>query len=675
MADLSSILGGSWVPPLEKRIDPPEDQLRQAIMNAGMTPPEHIVLDGKLHRFASGSKGSPGKGDKPGWYIAFADGVPAGQFGDWRTGQISNWRADVGRDITPAEQMANALRMAEAKAAREEAHKREREVAADTVSKIWESASAASPDHPYLKRKGIQAHGARITGDGRLIVPLYSQSGELASLQYISQDGGKLYHSGGQTGGMFWQVGALDEPGDLYLAEGFATAATIFEVTGRPCVVAYSASNLVPVAGALRARYGQQQSIVIVADNDASQTGQKYADQASAKYGARVVVIPIQGMDANDYAHNGHDLGLLLAPPSNDWLVHADEFSDKPSPISWIIKHWVQRDAMIMVHGPSGGGKTFVVLDWMLRIASDLNDWCGNRVSQGAVVYLAGEGHHGLRGRIAAWKTRHARRKLKMWLSKAGCDLNTAEGYRHAVEAMRALPEAPTIIVVDTLHRFLHGDENSAQDAKTMLDACAALMREFGCAVLLVHHTGVSEEAQHRARGSSAWRGALDIEVSVVPGKDGDPIQIIQRKSKDAELAQTIYANLETVEIPGWLDEDGEQVTSAVIVQSEHAPAQKKDGKQSKHAKHVQMLNLAWSDSGAEDRGGAPYISRSGLASFLESKMGLKPSSAAVYMKPSQPGKPIHDLLAAGVIEAYEHGWIVVDGAVSSQWTMNKNGN
>jgi putative DNA primase/helicase len=81
--------------------------------------------------------------------------------------------------------------------------------------------------------------------------------------------------------------------------------------------------------------------------------------------------------------------------------------------------------------------------------------------------------------------------------------------------------------------------------------------------VILVHHTGVNAEAQHRARGSSAWRGALDIEISVVPG---DTIEIVQRKSKDAEEAKPVFAELQSVPIKGWLDEDGEQVTSAVLV-------------------------------------------------------------------------------------------------------------
>jgi len=147
-----------------------------------------------------------------------------------------------------------------------------------------------------------------------------------------------------------------------------------------------------------------------------------------------------------------------------------------------------------------------------------------------------------------------------MWLSKAGCDLNLPEGYQRVSRALRTLPDPPSCIVVDTLHRFLNGDENSAQDARTMLDACAALQEEFGAAMILVHHTGVSEEAQHRARGSSAWRGALDVEMSVIPGKADQPIELIQRKVKDAEAVDPAHVSLEAVELPGWIDEDGEAV-------------------------------------------------------------------------------------------------------------------
>jgi len=669
MADLTSVLNGPWSPPPEKLVAPPEAQLIDAMRAAGLEPPDHIEMDGKIHRFRSGTKGSPGHGDKPGWYLVFGDGIPAGRFGCWRAGMEVTWRADIGRKLSQTEEMSHAMRLAEAKALRDAAIERQHQVASETVEKIWTGAQAALADHPYLAKKGIGVHGARATGDGRLVVPLYDADGSLSSLQYIDHEGGKLYHSGGQTGGKFWQIGSLDEPGTLYVAEGFATAATIYETTNRPVVVAYSASNLVPVTGSLREKHGPTQEIVVVADNDASGVGQRYAEQASAKYGARMVMPPILG-DANDYVQAGHDLASLLVPSVTDWLVPADEFSSQPSPISWLVKRWVQEQALVMVHGPSGGGKTFVVLDWCLRIASATPEWCGNKVKSGNVVYLAGEGHHGLRGRIAAWKHHHSAGKLSMWLSKHGCDLNTPVGYLKVIEHVRMLPDPPKVIVVDTLHRFLAGDENSAQDAKTMLDACSNLMLEFNCSVILVHHTGVSEEAQHRARGSSAWRGALDIEISVIPSGPNQPLQLVQRKSKDAEIASPIFMDLQQITIPRWYDEDNQPVTSAVPIQvSAPAAPSKKDSKIDAHRK---MWENAWWASGAEVVNELPYLSRSALKDKLAAD-GNAERTVRNMINPSYNDKLIGALLQSGLIEASEHGWTMIDETQASSMLMRKN--
>ena len=664
MADLTEILGGPWSPPAENTLSP-EAQLLDAISHTGMTQPREILLDGKVHRFNSGTKGSGGHGDKTGWYIAFGDGIPAGRFGCWRSGIESTWRADVGRKLTHTEEMTHVRRMAEAKALRDAESAKKQEIASNTVETIWIECGPASADHPYLKAKGIKTHGARVTGDGRLIVPLFDIEGNLSSLQYIAADGSKLYHAGAQTGSRFWQIGTNDEPGTLYIAEGFATAATIHEVTGRPCIVAYSASNLVPVTGILRETHGLAQDIVIVADHDASGVGQRYAEQASAKHGARMVMPPEMG-DANDYASAGNDLLALLSPPKDDWLIPADDFCSQPAPISWLVKRWLQDKALIMVHGPSGGGKTFVVLDWCLRMAASVPDWAGNRVRPGTVVYLAGEGHHGLRGRVAAWKVHNQAGPLSMWLSRDGCDLNTPGGYMRVVDNIRALPKRPGLIVVDTLHRFLLGDENSAQDAKTMLDACGSLMAEFACSVLLVHHTGVSDEAQHRARGSSAWRGALDIEISIVPGKDGAPLQIVQRKSKDAEMAEPVYAELTSITIPGWVDEDEQPVTSAIVSIVDAPVTAKKDSKLDTMRK---QFEAAWWASGAEDKNGMPYVTRSALRSKLIED-GCSEATADKKLKPGSADQLIGALLVAEIISPMGNGWVVCNDVQASAMMM-----
>tara|TARA_R100001086_G_scaffold141306_3_gene74189 strand:- start:583 stop:1347 length:765 start_codon:yes stop_codon:yes gene_type:complete len=253
-----------------------------------------------------------------------------------------------------------------------------------------------------------------------------------------------------------------------------------------------------------------------------------------------------------------------------------------------------------------------------------------------------------------------------MYLSRHGLDLNTPQGYQKTADALRALPNPPEIIVVDTLHRFLDGDENSAQDAKSMLDACSSLINEFGASVILVHHTGVSSEAQHRARGSSAWRGALDIEISVVPG---ETIEIIQRKSKDAEEAKPVFAELQSVPIKGWIDEDGDQVTSAVLVAGIEPIKAKKD---SPLAKHQKTFENAWWAAGAEDVDGAPYLTRMALTRKLEAD-GMAERTVKNMTNPSYDNKLIGALIMANMIEKNLDGWIVTDLLWASAMVVTRN--
>lgn len=651
MANIVDMLGKAFTPPevIPTHQRSPEDQLREAIMESGMVAPDDIRLDGVLHRFSPTGK----KTDDAAWYVAFNDKIPAGQFGNWRDGSAHNWRADIGRQLHPVEQIAHARRITEAKAAREKAQEATKQAASASADTIWHDAIAASDDHPYLLKKGITAHGLRVTGDGRLIAPMMSQDGAVSSLQFIAADGDKRFLYGGVVKGASWMVGAWTDTGAIYIAEGVATAATIASVTNQPCVVAYSAGNLAAVAAMVRGIAGQAREVVVVADHDDSGTGEREGRKAAQESGARFVMPPIIG-DANDFVQGGGDLAALLSPPVDDWLIPADDFCAQPSPIKWLIKHHLQSDALIMVHGPSGGGKTFTVLDMCLSIASGKDQWCGHKVRSGAVVYLAGEGHHGLRGRVAAWKQHHSAGRLDMWLSKAGTDLNTPQGYAKVRDNINALPSKPCLIVVDTLHRFLLGDENSAQDAKTMLDACGSLMQEFGCSVLLVHHTGVSDEAQHRARGSSAWRGALDIELSVIPAKDDKPMELAQRKSKDAELAPSIFCRLQTVPISGWFDEDGEPVTSAVAVQVD-APVSSSDVPAKLQAAKKRFEDAAIALGDIVPAG--VYLSASGWLHFAKSNAGDK-TDGTIRKDVSRDKK---DLLEAGMISEYESGYLTTD--------------
>jgi len=629
-----------------------QEQIQESMRAAGVAPPAIINIDGKLHRFDTDSRG------KTGWYVFYNDGVPAGRFGCWKSGVDQTWRAQIGRPLTVAEQMINSQRLAESKRLRDAARESAQAIAAGSALDIWEQCEPCE-SHPYLSRKLVNSNGARVSEDGILVIPVVGDTGTVQSLQFINADGEKRFLKSGKMKNGHYIIGDT-ESGTIYIAEGFATSATIHESTGSACVVAFSGGNLSDVAEFVKNRFGATRDIVIVGDNDESGAGQKYANAAGDLTGCRVVIPPTVG-DINDYAASGGNVAVLLRPiaASDSWLIPISEFCAQPAPIKWIVRGWLQSEALIMIHGPSGGGKTFVVLDWVLRISSGVDNWGGFKVCTGPVVYLAGEGHHGLKGRVAAWKHKNKSEFGNMWLSSGGCDLNTPDGYMTVLDGIKSLPKPPSVIIVDTLHRFLHGDENSAQDAKTMVDACGGLMREFGCSVVLVHHTGTG--GTDRARGSTAWRGALDIEIGITPvdGSKGS-IKISQHKSKDSEQAKDVYVKLESVEIPGWIDEDGGPVTSAVIVHTD-APAQKKDDVN----QHMKTFENAWFASGAETRENRPYLSKSALKSKLEAD-GRTERTIKNDINPSYNAKLIGYLILNNYIRAHEHGWIVINDTNAS---------
>jgi phage/plasmid primase-like uncharacterized protein len=677
MADLSKVLGGPWSPSPDKLLAPPEAQLIDAMRAAGLEPPDEILMDGKIHRFKSGTKGTPGI-DKPGWYLVFGDGIPAGRFGCWRLGMEQTWRADVGRKLTEFEEMAHARRINESKVLREAAQERQHQVASETVEKIWLSGGAAHPDHPYLKRKGIQTHGVRITGDGRLMVPLYDQHGTLSTLQYIDEEGGKLYHPGGKSGGKFWMIGSLDEPGTLYVAEGFATAATIYETTSRPCIVAYSASSLVPVTASLREMYGATQDIVIVADHDKHGVGQKYADQASAKYGARVVMPPIEGMDANDYAQAGHNLSALLIQQTGTAVVDklkvvfGDHLSGDYEAPDELVESLMTIGSSVVVYGDSNSGKTFWALSVATAIATGA-DCYGLRTDPGLVVYLASEAPSSIRSRMQAIKKYHACNLENLAMVPVPMNFYTGDQDAHdVIELVRAIEQIKNqrvrLIIGDTLARMSAGaNENSGEDMGPVMARFDQVATATGAALMIIHHNG--KDAAKGARGWSGIRAHIDTEIEVVE-KDGIRSVTVTKQRELPSKGDTIYFKLEVVQMG--TTKFGSAATTCVAVPDTESNSNKPHKKSTKHDENMRTIERAWWASGAEDRQGLPYVSRSALRDLLI-KDGMSERTAKNKTEASRPDGIIGPMLNAGALEPTEHGWVFKNEAQVSAMLMQKN--
>ncbi len=195
--------------------------------------------------------------------------------------------------------------MIEVQKAREAEEEARRRAARDKAASIWRDLSPAPDNHPYLVRKRVHNHGLRVSG-GALVVPIRNSAGVLHSLQFIDGDGQKRFLSGGRKKGCYFAIGA--PTGRLCIAEGYATAASVHEVTGYAVAVAFDAGNLAPVALALRAKYPSL-ILTICADNDADaphNTGLTKAREAALAVGALLAVPPISG-DFNDlYTRSFH---------------------------------------------------------------------------------------------------------------------------------------------------------------------------------------------------------------------------------------------------------------------------------------------------------------------------------------------------------------------------------
>ncbi len=75
-----------------------------------------------------------------------------------------------------------------------------------------------SGNNPYLVKKKILANGARQARDGRLMLALRNIDGRITTVQYIDDQGGKLYLKGGQKQGSFYTLEGDRQT--IYFAEG-----------------------------------------------------------------------------------------------------------------------------------------------------------------------------------------------------------------------------------------------------------------------------------------------------------------------------------------------------------------------------------------------------------------------------------------------------------------------
>lgn len=275
-----------------------------------------IVADDerRYYRLAQDKSGS-----KKGSYSLKIDGEFAvGWCYNHRLGEKFTFTSKSSRKLSAEEKAAFRERIATEKKLRDAKEILEYIEAAKEAKKRWDAAKPASDDHPYLVRKQIGAHGLRLEGES-LLVPLYV-GGKITSIQTIEPDGDKLFLAGGKKKGAYYPLAKKEEIIDrLVIAEGFATAASVKEVSGLPVICAFDAGNLEPVAKAFRLKYPTIK-LIIAADNDIyTKINGKLHNTGVLKAKATCIAVANTVMTWPEFEDNSEELGRK---DFNDAAIH-----------------------------------------------------------------------------------------------------------------------------------------------------------------------------------------------------------------------------------------------------------------------------------------------------------------------------------------------------------------
>jgi hypothetical protein len=244
-------------------------------------------------------------------------------------------------------------------------------------------------------------------------------------------------------------------------------------------------------------------------------------------------------------------------------LVEMDSFP----PPCWLVKGRFEIRDFGVLYGPPGEGKTFVALDLALSIATG-RAWHGHPTTPGTVVYVTGEGRQGLRPRTRAWERMHGVEAGELFVSLEPVQFLDPPHVEVLAVRIEQLAHPAVLVVVDTLARaFVGGDENAAQDMGRFVDAGRRLQARLGCALWVVHHSGVIAQGRKaRERGSTALRCAADTMVEI--RKSGSTVTMTWNKQKDGEEPEKMAFRLEPEPL---VDANGR--SSCVLVPTSSAPS------------------------------------------------------------------------------------------------------
>jgi hypothetical protein len=217
--------------------------------------------------------------------------------------------------------------------------------------------------------------------------------------------------------------------------------------------------------------------------------------------------------------------------------------------LEWLVEGVLPKNALAILYGEPGCGKSFVALSMALANASD-RPWLGRTTRQTETLYIAAEGVLGLRNRLLAYGQVYGFSSNAIRFLPSPIQIMDPKQIG-ALHDLKQHNFSPGLIIVDTLSRVAVGaDENSAKDMSQVVAGFDDLKRRLDATMLVIHHT-VKQGGYER--GSSVLRGAADVMIAcekkeALTSQQG--LWLSCAKMRDDEPFKTIGVRLEKVDLP-----------------------------------------------------------------------------------------------------------------------------
>lgn len=239
-------------------------------------------------------------------------------------------------------------------------------------------------------------------------------------------------------------------------------------------------------------------------------------------------------------------------------LRHVADIVDENREPEWLLHRILEAKVVAVLAGPRASFKSFIALDWAMRVALD----------ETPVAILSGEGG-GLGRRVKAWMQTFGGgrnlRELPVLALERPLNLNREEEMSLLVQAIDEAGIRPALVVIDTLSKFSAGmDENSNQEVAEYLSQVSRFLRErYEASVLIVAHSGHGDS--DRPRGASALMANPDAEYIVKRATQPPThVEVTRQRFKDTGELPNLAYEAEVIDL-GAADRYGERLTSLIM--------------------------------------------------------------------------------------------------------------